>query len=162
PGARFLVTVSVEGARTENPQMTVRVWNTATGTESAPAVTLKGHDPHAYPAADGVRFALSGGAGELVRVLAADGRPAIVVPDPSGHHGSATHVAFSPDGARIAPAGYDPAATRVWNATDGAPVSPPLAHLKTVRWVAFDPTGERVVTGSDDNTARIWNAITGE
>ena len=27
---------------------------------------------------------------------------------------------------------------------------------------AFDPTGERVVTGSEDNTARIWDARTGQ
>jgi len=39
---------------------------------------------------------------------------------------------------------------------------PPLQHAGAVRVVAFDPTGERVVTGSDDKTARIWNARTGE
>jgi WD40 repeat protein len=39
---------------------------------------------------------------------------------------------------------------------------PPLQHGGAVSTVAFDPTGERVVTASGDHTARIWDARTGE
>jgi WD40 repeat protein len=48
---------------------------------------------------------------------------------------------------------------RAWS-TDGFLV-PPLQHGDSVVAAAFDPTGERVVTASDDNTARIWDARTG-
>ncbi|MBU2583557.1 MAG: hypothetical protein KJ622_17760 [Alphaproteobacteria bacterium] len=34
-------------------------------------------------------------------------------------------------------------------------------HTATVQFVAFSPDGTRVVTGSDDNTARLWDASTG-
>jgi len=37
----------------------------------------------------------------------------------------------------------------------GAPIGQPLQHTDTVLVAAFDPTGERVVTGSRDKTARI-------
>ncbi|KAF8236925.1 hypothetical protein L208DRAFT_575613 [Tricholoma matsutake] len=35
-------------------------------------------------------------------------------------------------------------------------------HSKQVRTVVFSPDGSRVVSGSDDNTVRIWNVATGE
>lgn len=34
-------------------------------------------------------------------------------------------------------------------------------HLDRVRSAAFSPDGTRVVTASDDNTARVWDAATG-
>jgi hypothetical protein len=39
---------------------------------------------------------------------------------------------------------------------------PPLQHTASVKAAVFDPKGERVVTASDDKTARIWDARTGE
>jgi WD40 repeat protein len=44
--------------------------------------------------------------------------------------------------------------------TDGFLI-PPLHHQAKVSSAVFDPTGERVVTISDDNAVRIWNARTG-
>jgi hypothetical protein len=41
-------------------------------------------------------------------------------------------------------------------------LTPPLQHQDMVRAAAFDPTGERVVTASEDNTAKLWDARTGE
>jgi WD40 repeat protein len=41
-------------------------------------------------------------------------------------------------------------------------LAPPLQHDGPVYAATFDATGERVVTASDDNTARIWDARTGE
>jgi WD40 repeat protein len=37
----------------------------------------------------------------------------------------------------------------------------PLGHGNTVNAVAFAPDGRTVITGSDDNTARLWDATTG-
>ncbi len=39
---------------------------------------------------------------------------------------------------------------------------PPLQHEGMIYAAAFDPKGERVVTASEDKTARIWDASTGE
>jgi hypothetical protein len=38
----------------------------------------------------------------------------------------------------------------------------PLRHADSVMTASFDPKGELVVTGSADNSARIWDAHTGE
>ncbi len=42
------------------------------------------------------------------------------------------------------------------------PPCPPLRHEKEVNSVAFSPDGLRVVTGSWDKTARIWDAVSGK
>ena len=34
-------------------------------------------------------------------------------------------------------------------------------HSDYVRSVCFSPDGSRIVSGSDDKTVRIWNAVTG-
>ena len=44
----------------------------------------------------------------------------------------------------------------------GRPIGPPLEHEDTVRRRRVRPTGERVVTASEDKTARIWDARTGQ
>jgi WD40 repeat protein len=44
----------------------------------------------------------------------------------------------------------------------GEPISTPLRHAAPVEAAVFDPKGESVVTASDDNTARIWDARTSE
>jgi hypothetical protein len=46
---------------------------------------------------------------------------------------------------------------RAWSADEF--LVPVLQHQGPVFAAAFDPTGERVVTASDDNTARIWRAL---
>jgi WD40 repeat protein len=52
---------------------------------------------------------------------------------------------------------------RVWDATTGKPLAPPLKHQgEEVLSAAFSPDGTRVVIVSDDNTARIWDAATGK
>ena len=35
-------------------------------------------------------------------------------------------------------------------------------HLETVNSVAFSPDGTKIISGSADNTVKIWNANTGE
>ena len=42
------------------------------------------------------------------------------------------------------------------------PVSEPMRHQEGVRSAQFSPGGERVVTASWDNTARVWDARTGQ
>ena len=49
----------------------------------------------------------------------------------------------------------------MWNAATGEMIRM-LHHDGWVRAVAWSHNSDRILTGSDDNTARVWNAATGE
>ena len=79
-------------------------------------------------------------------------------------------MAFSPDGKRLAAASGD-GTVRVWE-LGTARVSltlsiqlslpPDTLTLINVHDVAFSPDGTRLATVGHDNTAQIWDAITGK
>jgi WD40 repeat protein len=46
---------------------------------------------------------------------------------------------------------------RLWDAATGKAVATLAGHIAAVTAVAFSPDGTRVVTGSGDNTARLWD-----
>src|SRR6516164_653023 len=70
---------------------------------------------------------------------------------------------FHPRGRAQPDGDTNPAQTAPWGELVRATVAdgflaPPLQHDGPVYAATFDATGERVVTASDDNTARIWDA----
>jgi len=88
-------------------------------------------------------------------------------------------VAFSPDGSTIV-SGSDDKTIKVWDAGSLArhiPPSPELstptlataslelkaekqsAHSQAVRSVAFSPDGSTIVSGSVDQTIKVWDAV---
>jgi WD40 repeat protein len=71
----------------------------------------------------------------------------------SGH--GASFVAFSPDGRRFVATGFD--ATRVWDAAELRPLSPPFKHSSP--FAAFSPDGRQVLT-TDVYAVRVWDAAT--
>ena len=77
-----------------------------------------------------------------------------------GHKGAVYGVAFSPDGLRVATAGFD-RTVRVWDAFCGKEVWRRQEHTNSVNRVAFSPDGRLLASASFDNTARLWDALTG-
>jgi WD40 repeat protein len=73
-------------------------------------------------------------------------------------------VAFSPDGKTVLTGSTDGTA-RLWSASSGKELTPPLRHqgpVRAVSAVAFSPDGKAVLTGSLDGTARLWSASSGK
>jgi WD40 repeat protein len=67
---------------------------------------------------------------------------------------------FSPDLRLIACASEDFTAS-IWDVPGGFHRIHTVGHHGHVRSVAFDETGDAIVTGSDDKTARVWSSRTG-
>jgi WD40 repeat protein/serine/threonine protein kinase len=88
-----------------------------------------------------------------------------------GHRAAVTSVAFSPDGTRIVTGGgnqSEPFEAKVWDARTGMylfdlkGLPPNVPGLNTpVVCVAFSADSKRIVTAGGDNTARVWDAMTG-
>ena len=76
------------------------------------------------------------------------------------HDSSVARVRFSPDGARMATAGFDRQA-RLWDARTGR-VQAELRHDDAVLRVEFSGDGALLATASLDGTAGIWRVATGE
>ena len=79
---------------------------------------------------------------------------------PLVHPSIVYQVHFHPDGTRIATTTLG-GLTRIWNAQDWAPLTPPTLH-GGVNSVEFGPEGQRILTASNDNTVRLWDVDTGK
>src|SRR5262249_13066400 len=142
-----------------------RVWDADTGEPLTPLLRHAGSVRSAELSPDG-RWALTAGNDATVCVwdLVRVGRPpAGPAPPPSGPPRPRRREPppdrwRSPRGRRPARAAPRPRGADA----DGEPVAPPLRHGSLVLYAAFSPDGERVVTASDDNTARVWVVRTGE
>jgi WD40 repeat protein/tetratricopeptide (TPR) repeat protein len=89
-------------------------------------------------------------------------------------------LAFSPDGSRLAVGtarsyessgtrrragrslNMDPAAAHIVDISTANRIGAPLQHSGMITQVAFNHDGSRVLTGSSDGTARLWDARKGE
>ncbi len=94
-----------------------------------------------------------------------------VISLPTGRRAALCRVTLSPDGQWLATAGGDGVA-RIWSLpplwaapeTTAAAFQPTMsvAHDKALTDVAFSRDGSRLVTGSADGTARVWETRTGQ
>jgi WD40 repeat protein len=81
-----------------------------------------------------------------------------------GHTGPVTAVCFSPDGSRLASAGWDGTA-RVWDPDTGAVLRVLDRHAprnKAVLCLAFSPDGELLAAGDWEGAVTVWRTRTGE
>jgi WD40 repeat protein len=167
---------SPDGQRilTASTDQTARVWNAGSGQLLG---ILQGHTGSVRSAAyspDGQRI-VTVSADYTARVWDAKTRQLVLTLQ--GHTEPVVSVVFSPDGRRILTAARD-GTGRVWNAGNGQLLAILFSHSNTV-WTTdrqlvadlhgptesvvravFSPDGQRILTASDDKTARVFRLVT--
>lgn len=66
------------------------------------------------------------------------------------------HVAFSPDGSRLAVASQDPV-IRLYESESGREVRALSGHTAAVNYVTFSGDGKRLISAAADQSVRLWN-----
>jgi len=157
------VSFSPDGKRlvTAGDGGTAHVWDATTGVRLH---SIKGHRGfHIHAAAfspDGTRIVTAGGDGtakvwdaepadDFVTLIKSDGKRRFVP------------RAFSPDWTRVATVGDPDRIVVVSEVALGAKSYRLEGHTARIWSLGFSPDGARIVTGSEDKTAREWDAKTG-
>jgi WD40 repeat protein len=167
PDSSRIVTTSRDG--------TVRVWDAASGRQTLLLRKGRASLRSASFNPDG-RLLLAGTAGPEADPMGNQGwiwdaetgkeRAAFGASDSIAH----VPMAWSPDGRRVLAAvrpggnvdNSDAAkALCQCNAATGGEVCRLTGHTKAITCAAFSPDGRLIITGSDDRTARVWDAATG-
>jgi WD40 repeat protein len=158
PDGRTIVTASIDG--------TARLWDTATGKETA---VLRGHEDIITSAAysPDSKTVVTASDDKTARIWdVATGREIAIL---RGHK-DAVHLAkFSPDGESVVTTSFNLSApfstvenaARVWDAATGKEIATLHGHDSVVISAAFSPDGKSIVTASFDQTARLWETAAG-
>ena len=72
------------------------------------------------------------------------------------HQNTILQIKYSPDGKLIASAGWDENSIKLWDAENGK-LKETLKHTEGVNSIAFSKDGQFLISGSEDNTIKIWD-----
>ncbi len=136
---------------------TARVWDAATGKERT---ILRGHERAVNSfefSPNGERIVTASGDKTVRQWDAETSREIVTLGFP------ADSASFSPDSRRVATA-YSFFCTHayIWDVDTGAKLAILCGHTGNVLSLSYSTNGSRIVTSSDDATARLWDAVTGE
>ncbi|MBI3466977.1 MAG: serine/threonine protein kinase, partial [Planctomycetes bacterium] len=160
PDGRLMVTTSGKTIVEYNGPITSegqdQVWDVSTGRPISPLVKHDREVNHAAFSPDGRRLATASD-DKTARIW--DALTGVPLTPPLKHSGPVNHVAFSPDGRHVLTSVpltlnahdmvvADEGEARVWDASTGKPVIPPLKHSGPVKLAAFSHDGRRIVTAS--------------
>jgi WD40 repeat protein len=173
PGAVSQAQFSVGGSRllTLCPGHEARVWDMTTGNPLTPGSTNFADVSCACLSPDGHRFAV-GSKNDTVWQVDADSGLAIGVgikmgPEKSSY--GAEHLIFSPDGTCLLTCRSEYGRqgvnrwgeARIWDASTGQPLTPPMTHTNVLYGACWSPDGQRVATTGEDEIGCIWDAKSG-
>lgn len=97
----------------------------------------------------------SGADDKTVQIWSPDtGQTALTYPGP----GQMIGATWSPDSTQIATSDYTTSAVQIWVPTTGDVTFTYTGHTAPVRFVAWSPNGQMLASGSEDLTARVWQA----
>ncbi len=140
-------------AATASQDKTIRLWNLRTGEHTG---TLEGHNHWVRRVAfspDGTLLA-SASVDKTVKLWTLASGKAQTFNHPDYVHA----VAFSPDGTQLGTTSGNDA--WLWHIGSDAPKRF-AGHTDQVRTIAFTPDAQHLVTGGEDQTARVWDPQTG-
>ena len=148
-GSTIAVALSQGGERV------IRFWDARTGEILR---TVQDHwnwrDIYVAFSPDGEVFASAGGSDSMVRLW--DARTGELLGRPETFTNSLRSIAFSPDGSTLVwNRGY---VIQSWNVRHGVLQRPSIGwHFGIVNSLAFSPDGERLASGSLNDTIRVWD-----
>ena len=154
----WALAVSSDGklVATGSSDQTVIVWGS--NTRKAIGEPLRGHTASVQALAFDPRGSLLASGSEDSNVLVWDLRKSTQLRVPFAIHPEVNRAIFSPDGTRVITCGNDrDNSIVIWDAKTGAQITRLLGHENSVNSVSIHRNGERLVSGSSDNTVRVWS-----
>ncbi len=138
---------------------TVRQWQTEDGLPVGPVIELEVRPTAVAFDPDGTRLAVATERGE-VRIY--DRAQGTLLRSFAAHLTWIEDIEWSPDGTRLVTAGRQDHTGKVWDLVGNAPPVLLSGHADNLIRASFSPDGKTIATASVDETARLWDARTGD